>query len=218
MVAGSRLIIDQRKLTVGSSPSRPTINNSMKLKVTQKRINANKKNGQLGAIAYREKRKALYETNPSFCTHCSAMLPQDKKNNKFCSRSCAATFNNTATPKRIAVTHKCKGCDTIVKGASVYCTTECYDFDRRKYKTKEELAEATRKKVREVSANYRASVRNQTPPDADRKAIREFYDNCPKGHEVDHIIPISKGGLHTLSNLQYLTITENRRKSNKIIV
>ena len=55
----------------------------MKLKVTQKRIDANKKNGQLGAIAYREKRKALYEANPSFCAHCSTKLPQEKKNNKF---------------------------------------------------------------------------------------------------------------------------------------
>jgi len=85
-----------------------------------------------------------------------------------------------------------------------------------KYKTKEELKEATRKKAREVSANYRAKVKNQTPPDADRISIKEFYDSCPKGYEVDHIIPISKGGLHTLSNLQYLTITENRRKGSKI--
>lgn len=190
----------------------------MKLKVTQKRIDANKKNGQLGAIAYREKRKALYEASPSFCTHCSVMLPQDKKNNKFCSRSCSATFNNTATPKRVAKLYKCTECNIEFNGGGKYCSNKCYDFGRRKYKTKEELADATRKKVREVSANYRASVRNQTPPDADRKAIREFYDNCPAGHEVDHIIPISKGGLHTLSNFQYLTITENRRKSNKIIV
>ena len=34
--------------------------------------------------------------------------------------------------------------------------------------------------------------------------------------EVDHIIPISKNGMHTLSNLQYLTIRENRQKSNKL--
>jgi 5-methylcytosine-specific restriction endonuclease McrA len=144
-------------------------------------------------------------------------LPQNKKNYKFCSRSCAATFNNTATPKRTATIYNCAHCNKEFTGNGKYCSTPCYDFDRRKYKTKEELIEATRKKVREVSANYRASVRNQTPPDADRKAIREFYDRCPDGHEVDHIIPISKGGLHTLSNLQYLTIQENRRKSNKII-
>ena len=47
-------------------------------------------------------------------------------------------------------------------------------------------------------------------------ALQEFYANCPKGYEVDHLIPISKGGLHSLSNLQYLTKSENRRKSNKM--
>jgi hypothetical protein len=190
----------------------------MKLKLTPQRLAANRANCRAGGLAYAEKMKERYEANPKFCSYCSSKLPQEKKNNKFCNSSCAASFNNKLTPKRPAKTYKCGGCNALIKGRDKYCTFECYDYTRRKYKTKEELAEATRKKVREVSANYRASVRNQTPPDADRKAIREFYDNCPTGYEVDHIIPISKGGLHTLSNLQYLTITENRRKSNKIIV
>ncbi len=47
--------------------------------------------------------------------------------------------------------------------------------------------------------------------------IREFYKNCPKDMTVDHIIPISKGGSHTIDNLQYLSFTDNRRKSNKIV-
>lgn len=46
--------------------------------------------------------------------------------------------------------------------------------------------------------------------------IGNFYKNCPDGYEVDHIIPISLGGKHKLSNLQYLTIEENRSKGAKL--
>jgi len=188
----------------------------MKLELTPQRLNANRANGLLGGLARQITQKEKYKENPSFCTQCLAKLPQEKKNNKFCSRSCSATFNNTAAPRRIAKLYKCMVCETEFKNKSKYCSNKCFDFGRRKYKTKEEQAEAIRKKVRAVSAHYRANVRNQTPPDADRKAIKEFYDNCPEGYEVDHIIPISKNGMHTLSNLQYLTIRENRQKSNKL--
>ena len=51
-----------------------------------------------------------------------------------------------------------------------------------------------------------AKKRNQTPDDADIPAMQQFYKNSPLGYEVDHKIPISKGGLHSLENLQYLTI------------
>jgi len=218
LVAGPRLIIASRKSTVGSNPTRPTINKHMKLELTPQRLIANQTNGIKGGQARQRLQQEKYLANPSFCVHCSAMLPQEKKNNKFCSRSCAASFNNTVSPKRVAKTHDCPQCGTEFKVADgKYCSPKCYDIHRRKYKTLEEQQIAIRKKVREVSANYRAKVRNQTPASADRKAIKEFYDNCPEGYEVDHIIPISKGGLHVLENLQYLTIKENRQKSNKLL-
>ena len=50
----------------------------------------------------------------------------------------------------------------------------------------------------------------------EKRLINRFYRNCPQGYEVDHIIPISKGGMHRLSNLQYLTRAENQAKFNKI--
>ena len=34
-------------------------------------------------------------------------------------------------------------------------------------------------------------------------------------HHVDHIIPLSKGGLHCQTNLQVLTATENIKKGNR---
>ena len=70
---------------------------------------------------------------------------------------------------------------------------------------------------REAWARYNARKKYNTPHDEDLSLIQEFYKNCPKGYEVDHIIPISKGGLHSISNLQYLTQTENRKKSNKLL-
>ena len=83
---------------------------------------------------------------------------------------------------------------------------------QRKWRTHKQI----RATVNEANARYRARMKAQIVPGEDIQPIQDFYANCPDGYEVDHIIPLSKGGLHSLSNLQYLTITENRKKSNKI--
>jgi len=76
--------------------------------------------------------------------------------------------------------------------------------------------EQIRKRKREEWMRYHARKKYNTPIGEDISQIKEFYKNCPEGYEVDHIIPLSKGGSHSLSNLQYLTVSENRKKSNKI--
>ena len=43
------------------------------------------------------------------------------------------------------------------------------------------------------------------------------WDNYGSYWEVDHIIPLSKGGSFHYSNTQPLTIRENREKSDRII-
>ena len=53
------------------------------------------------------------------------------------------------------------------------------------------------------------------------KEIRQFYENCPSGYHVDHIIPIKNPtvcGLHVPWNLQYLTAEENIKKGNSYAV
>jgi hypothetical protein len=67
----------------------------------------------------------------------------------------------------------------------------------------------------------KAAKLQRTPKWANLKTIQEFYENCPKGMTVDHIIPlqgVNVSGLHVENNLQYLTPIENSKKSNKYTI
>lgn len=58
--------------------------------------------------------------------------------------------------------------------------------------------------------------KGKIPKNEDLGVIKQFYIDCPDDMQVDHIMPYTKGGLHTISNLQYLTPTENKRKYNDV--
>jgi len=73
------------------------------------------------------KRIEDYNNNPKLCTECQCSLSYDKKNNKFCSSSCSATFNNKKrslseeTKNKISKSLK-KG--SIVQKKCLYCEKE----------------------------------------------------------------------------------------------
>lgn len=57
--------------------------------------------GKLGAIASKETQKQMcenrinqYLSNPKYCANCGKILEYDKRGGKFCSLSCAASYNN----------------------------------------------------------------------------------------------------------------------------
>jgi len=73
------------------------------------------------------------------------------------------------------------------------------------------------------STKRRANKLNQTPSNANLNKIAKFYSKAQKlskqtniKYHVDHIIPLSKGGLHHENNLQVITATQNLQKSNKL--
>tara|TARA_Y100000310_G_C20285111_1_gene624483 strand:+ start:77 stop:622 length:546 start_codon:yes stop_codon:yes gene_type:complete len=70
---------------------------------------------------------------------------------------------------------------------------------------------------RHNTAKRRKRVKEQTPPWADMEKIKQIYLTCPNGYDVDHIHPLSKGGLHIHWNLQHLPAIENLRKGSKIL-
>ena len=69
-----------------------------------------------------------------------------------------------------------------------------------------------------LKRGYVAAKFKRTPSWADHAAIVAFYKACPKGHHVDHIVPLrgkTVSGLHVENNLQYLPAIENLRKHNR---
>lgn len=93
---------------------------------------------------------------------------------------------------------------------------------RKKYK------QNNPQKARAYIARRRAQKLRATPSWADLKKIEHVYwvanflsELTGIPHEVDHIHPLLSDkicGLHTHTNLQILTATENRQKSNKFEV
>ena len=122
---------------------------------------------------------------------------------------------------------------TNKQSGAKYTTTICGDC-RCSYQRKSNLSlnwqQANRERIREYQRNYYKGkykgrngiyskrISQRTLPNENKKTIAEFYSNCPIGYEVDHIIPLNGknvSGLHTITNLQYLKASDNRRKSNK---
>ena len=75
-----------------------------------------------------------------------------------------------------------------------------------------------------VAARRRCRMKDAFDETADQQKINEIYceakrlteeTNIP--HEVDHIIPISKGGQQHEENLQIITMSEYRKKQNKVV-
>jgi 5-methylcytosine-specific restriction endonuclease McrA len=99
--------------------------------------------------------------------------------------------------------------------------------DNKEYWKKhiKEYRQNNRGKVNARNAKRKAIKLNQTPTNANIGKIQEIYSICSLMNEisigikwhVDHIIPLSKGGLHHQDNLQILEAGTNLRKSNKLI-
>lgn len=127
---------------------------------------------------------------------------------------------------------KCGGTIFRTNRQCVYCCNE----SNRKNKEKLKQTEEGRAKLNLYNSDWAArnnsstlaawhkrnsAKLNRTPLWADLTVIKEFYKNCPKGYEVDHIVPLQGklvSGLHVLENLQYLPSSANRSKGNNFEV
>lgn len=82
---------------------------------------------QLNAHAQKKREKAIerYDSKPKYCPTCDERLPYEKRRNKFCSKSCSATYNNQGVVRVVTVKPKeCAYCGTIKETRqNKYCDT-----------------------------------------------------------------------------------------------
>lgn len=92
-------------------------------------------------------------------------------------------------------------------------------YESNKDKKREYNREYRKRRAALIKAHYtarRAKCRLTALSDDEKDAIKRIYDLCPDGYEVDHLIPLSKGGPHRVWNFRYITKRHNRTKYNRM--
>jgi hypothetical protein len=79
--------------------------------------------GRLGAEKTKQTWRRRYKESPKYCAFCEKELPYEKRLNKFCNHSCAASFNNTDRKKE----RYCLNCEKeLVEQQKKFCTHTCH--------------------------------------------------------------------------------------------
>ena len=149
-------------------------------------------------FAHYNKVSAIFELKK--CAHCLKFLPYD-----------LFTKDDTGA---FGIGVRCKECDTKRRYQWVEENREHHKaVNRNRWHNGDGTDQAR-------NARRRAAKLQRTAAWADHEKIKEIYANCPKGYEVDHILPLQGelvSGLHVPENLQYLTKADNVRKKNKYV-
>ena len=90
--------------------------------------------------------------------------------------------------------------------------------------TKEELLRQKRKEKSQYRRDKIKAARPANLSKEDTRLMAEMYkvakqltDSTGIKHEVDHIVPLNKGGLETPENLQIITEEQNRSKGDRLL-
>lgn len=151
---------------------------------------------------------------------CGHYVMRRWENQKYCSKEC--TLRWLKIRRRMSSGPlKCIECEAIftpILGARNYCSYECSNrHTRRTHKARRRAWEKGRGLVDEINP-YKIFIRDRWMCRAcgcsAPRELRGSYDPCAP--ELDHVVPLSKGGSHTMDNLQLLCRKCNGKKGNSL--
>ena len=112
------------------------------------------------------------------------------------------------------LTRNCKVCNSL--RSKRYRQSLCGRNKKTEIQLRYQKTDRGRAVDRANGSAYRARKLNQTCECCSNEEFIKVYEDRPDGYDVDHIIPLNKGGTHCVDNLQYLTIYDNRAKGDKL--
>ena len=79
--------------------------------------------------------KDKYLKNIKYCKYCGKELPYEKRENKFCNSSCAASYNNKQLSEQKDLNHSyCLNCNKEITKGTRFCNTTCSsEYKRKQY-------------------------------------------------------------------------------------
>ena len=79
--------------------------------------------------------REVYQKDPKHCKHCGKELPYEKRDNDFCSHSCAASYNNSIyKSSKSSEDSFCLNCGKPIRKGTKYCNNTCYaEYQRKEY-------------------------------------------------------------------------------------
>ena len=138
------------------------------------------------------KARQKYEENKKLCLSCSCEISYEKRQNKFCSQSCSATYNNLKKNKKVSI---CLNCDAELYGKKrTYCSLKCQQGAQRKQRVENKTASHN------VVRNYLISINGAKCMDCGWCEVNPYSNKVPI--ELEHIDGDSSN--NELENLKLL--------------